>query len=205
ELARLSPIGISEPDELFQLAAAASSVSRSYLALPFLRAAGACARAHGRMNLLFQTLAFEAWAEVRRGAVRDAITRAAEGARIAEEIRAHRYVVAAWVAQAIASAEQGERDTSERLIAEAEAVLVPLGATPLLALTAFARGRVALAEERFGEAHEHSPRIFSHTSVAFHPFVQGWAIAALGDAAILGDGDVDAVRSYLSEWEQIAT
>jgi ATP/maltotriose-dependent transcriptional regulator MalT len=114
-------------------------------------------------------------------------------------------VVAAWVAQAIASAEQGESETSERLIADAEAVLVPLGATPLLALTAFARGRLALAEERFGEAHEHFLRIFDPTSVAFHPFVQGWALADLVDAAIRGDGDIDAVRAYLSEWEQIAT
>jgi DNA-binding CsgD family transcriptional regulator len=205
ELARLSPVGMSDPDELFQLGAAASSVWAENLALPFLRAAAACARAHGRMNLLFQTLAFEAWAEIRRGAVRDAITRAAEGARIAEEIHAHRYVAAAWVAQAIAGAEQGESETAERLIAEAEAVLVPLGATPLLALTAFARGRLALAGERFGEAHEHFLRIFDPTSVAFHPFVQGWALADLADAALRGDGDVDAVRAYLSDWEQIAT
>jgi DNA-binding CsgD family transcriptional regulator len=204
-VARLSPVGMSDPDELFNLGAAASSVWAENLALPFLRAAAACARAHGRMNLLFQTLAFEAWAEIRRGAVREAITRAAEGARIAEEIRAHRYVVAAWVAQATAAAEQGEGETSERLIAEAEAVLIPLGATPLLSLTAFARGRLALAGERFGEAHEHFLRIFDPTSVAFHPFVQGWALADLADAAVRGDGDLDAVRAYLTEWEQIAT
>jgi len=204
EITRFSPVGMSNPDELFQLGAAASSVWADNLALPFLRAAGACARAHGRMNLLFQTLAFEAWAEVRRGAVRDAITRAAEGARIAEEIRAHRYVVAAWAAQAIASAEQGEAESSERLIAEAEAVLIPLGATPLLALTAFARGRLALAEERFGEAHEHLARIFDPTNVAFHRFVQGWAIADLADAAVRGDKDLDAVRVHLTEWERIA-
>jgi DNA-binding CsgD family transcriptional regulator len=204
-VARLSPVGMSDPDELFNLGAAASSVWAENLALPFLRAAAACSRAHGRMNLLFQTLAFEAWAEIRRGAVREAITRAAEGARIAEEIRAHRYVVAAWVAQAVARAEQGDGETSERLIAEAEAVLIPLGATPLLSLTAFARGRLALADDRFGEAYEHFLRIFDPTSVAFHPFVQGWALADLADAAVRGDGDLDVVRAYLTEWEQIAT
>jgi DNA-binding CsgD family transcriptional regulator len=204
-VARLSPVGMSDPDELFNLGAAASCVWADNLALPFLRAAAASARAHGRMSLLFQTLAWEAWAEIRRGAVREAITRAAEGARIAKEIRAQRYVVAAWVAQAIARAEQGEVETSERLIAEAEAVLIPLGATPLLALTAFARGRLALAGERFGEAHEHFLRIFDPTSVAFHPFVQGWALADLADAAVRGDGDLDAVRAHLTEWEQIAT
>ena len=78
EIARLSPVGMSDPDELFQLGSAASAVWADNLAVPFLRTAAACARAHGRMNLLFQTLAFEAWAEIRRGAVREAITRAAE-------------------------------------------------------------------------------------------------------------------------------
>jgi DNA-binding CsgD family transcriptional regulator/tetratricopeptide (TPR) repeat protein len=204
EVVRLSPVGMSDPDELFRLGAAASCVWAENLALPFLRAAADTARAHGRMNLLFQTLAFEAWAEIRRGAIREAITRAAESARIAEEIRADRYVAAAWVAEAVARAEQGDGETSERLIAEAEAVLIPLGATPLLSLTAFARGRLALAEERFGEAHEHFLRIFDPTSVALHPFVQGWALADLADAAVRGDGDLDVVQAHLTKWEVIA-
>ena len=204
EVVRLSPVGMSDPDELFRLGAAASCVWAENLALPFLRAAADTARAHGRMNLLFQTLAFEAWAEIRRGAIREAITRAAESARIAEEIRADRYVAAAWVAEAVARAEQGDGETSERLIAEAEAVLIPLGATPLLSLTAFARGRLALAEERFGEAHEHFLRIFDPTSVALHPFVQGWALADLADAAVRGDGDLDVVQAHLTKWQEIA-
>ena len=147
---------------------------------------------------------FEAWADVHRGAVRHAITRSAEAARIAEETRTLRYMVAARLAEAIAGAEQGEEETSERLIAEAEALLVPLGANPMLALTAFARGRLALARERFGEAYEHLARIFDPAGVAFHPFVRGWAVADLADAAVRSDGDLDAVRGYLAEWEQIA-
>jgi DNA-binding CsgD family transcriptional regulator len=205
EVARLTPVGMSDPGELFHVGVAASSVWAENLALPFLRAAVAGARTQGRVSLLSHTLVFEAWADLRRGAVRDALTRAAEGARIAEEIRALRYVVAARVAQAIAGAERGDGETSERLIAEAEALLIPLGANPMLALTAFGRGRLALAGERFGEAHEHLVRIFDPASVAFHPFVRGWALADLADAAVRGDGDLDAVRAYLAEWEQIAT
>jgi len=205
EVARLSPVGMSDPDQLFDVGVAASSVWADNLALPFLQAAAACARAHGRMNLLVQALAFEAWADIRRGAVRDAVTRAAEAARIGEEVRALRYLVAARVAQAIAGAEQGEDETSERMIAEAEALLIPMGATPLLALTAFARGRLALAGERFAEAHEHLLRIFDPASVAFQPFVQGWALADLADATVRGDGDLDPTRAYVKEWEQIAT
>ena len=201
---RLSPVGMTDPEQLFRVGVAASSVWAENLALPFLRAAAAGARAQGRLSLLTHTLVFEAWADLRPGAVRQAITRAAEAARIAEEIRTLRYMVAAQLAQAIAGAEQGDDETSERLIAGAEALLVPMGANPMLSLPAYARGRLALAREQFGEAYEHLVRIFDPEGAAFHPFVRGWAIADLADAAVRGDGDLDAVRGHLAEWEQIA-
>jgi DNA-binding CsgD family transcriptional regulator/tetratricopeptide (TPR) repeat protein len=205
QLRGLSPVGMSDAEQLFDVGAAAASVWAWNLALPFLRAAASTARAHGRLNLLAHTLVFEAWADLHRGAVRHAITRAAEGARLAEgTIRALRYVVAARLAQAIAAAEQGEHETPERLIADAEALLLPLGANPMLALTAFARGRLALANERFSEAYEHLVRIFDPAGVAFHPFVRGWALADLADAAVRGDGDLDVVRGYIAEWERVA-
>jgi DNA-binding CsgD family transcriptional regulator len=205
QVGQLSPVGMTDPEQLFQIGVAASAVWAENLALPFLRAAAAGARAQGRLSLLAHTLVFEAWGDLRPGAVRLAITRAAEAARIAEEIRALRYMVAARLAQAIAGAEQGDDETSERLIAEASALLVPLGTSPMLSLPAFARGRLALAGERFGEAYEHLVRIFDPGSAAFHPFVRGWALADLADAAVRGDGDLDAVRGYLAEWEQVAT
>ncbi len=201
---RLSPVGVSDPEQLFAAGAAASSVWADTLALPFLRAASSGARAEGRLKLLAHTLVFKSWAELHTGAVRRAITSAAEGARIAEEMRALRYVMAARLAQAIAGAEQGEDEEPERLIVEAEAMLIPLGSTPMLALPALARGKVALAGERFSEAYEHLVRIFDPGGVAFHPFVRGWALADLADAAVRGDGDLDAVRGYLVEWEQVA-
>ena len=203
-IARLSPVGMSDPDQLFTVGVAAQSVWADTLALPFLEAAAAGARAEGRLNLLAHTLVFKSWAELHSGAVRRAITSAAEGARIAEEVRALRYAMAAGLAQAIAAAAQGEDETAEGLIAEAEALLIPLGSTPMLALPALARGRLALAGERFSEAYEHLVRIFDPASVAFHPFVRGWALADIADASVRGHGDLDAVRGYLEEWEQIA-
>ena len=204
QIRRLSPASVSDPEQLFDLGAAASSVWAWNLGLPFLRAATSGARAQGRLSLLSQTLVFEAWADLQGGAVRNAVTSAAEGARIAEEMRAPHYIVAARLAQAIAGAEQGADDSPERLIAEAEAVLVPLGAHPMLSMTAFARGRLALARERFSEAYEHLVRIFDVAGLAFHPFVRGWALADLADAAVRSEGDLDAVRGYLDEWEQVA-
>jgi DNA-binding CsgD family transcriptional regulator len=63
---------------------------------------------------------------------------------------------------------------------------------------------VALAAERFGEAYEHLIRIFDPDGIAFHSFFRGWALADLADAAVRGDGDLDAVRGHLAQWEQIA-
>ncbi len=204
QISRLSPVGMPDLHDLFAVGAAAQSVWADTLALPFLQAAAATARANGQLNQLAQTLVFEAWSDLHRGAVRKAFTGAAEGARIAEEIRALRYVVAARLAQAIASAEQGDEETAERLIADAETLLLPLGANPMLALPALARGRLALAGERFGEAYEHLVRIFDPAGAAFHEFVRGWALADLADAALRGDGDLETVRGYLAEWGQIA-
>jgi DNA-binding CsgD family transcriptional regulator len=204
QISRLSPVGMSDLDELFAVGSSAQAVWADTLAPPFLRAAAAGARASGRLNLLAHTLVFEAWSDLHRGAVRHAITSAAEAARIAEEIRSLRYLGAAQLAQAIASAEQGDDENAERLIAGAETLLLPLGANPMLALPALARGRLALAGERFGEAYEHLVRIFDPASAAFHPFARGWALADLADAAVRGDGDLDAVRGYLAEWQQVA-
>jgi DNA-binding CsgD family transcriptional regulator len=119
-------------------------------------------------------------------------------------MHALRYVMAARLAQAIAGAEQGEDESAEQLVAEAERLLIPLGSTPMLALPALARGRLALAGERFSEAYEHLVRIFDPAGVAFHPFVRGWALADLADAAVRGDGDHDVVRGYLAKWEEVA-
>jgi DNA-binding CsgD family transcriptional regulator len=205
QVTHLSPKDISDPEELFDVGYAAASVWAWNLALPFLRAAVGPSRAQGRLSLLGHTLVSQAWAEVHRGAVRNAITCGAEAVRVADEVRDFRYAMVARVAQAVAAAEQGEEETSERLIAEAEAHLVPLGASPMLSLPAFARARLAFASERFGEAYEHLVRIFDPASIAFHPFVRGWALADLADAAVRGEGDLDLVRGYLGEWDRVAT
>ena len=203
-MTRMSPVGIVDADQLFALGRAASAVWADNLALRFLRPAVAEFRADGRLTLLGQALVLEAWADVRTGAVRVAITGAAEAARLAEEAGHVRYVLAANLAHAIAAAGLGEEETAERLIAEAEAALLPMGANPLLAWVALARGRTALAGERPGDAYADLVRIFNPTDAAHQPFVRGWALADLVEAAVRGDGDIDLVRGFLSEWQEIA-
>jgi DNA-binding NarL/FixJ family response regulator len=174
------------------------------LALPFLRAASAGYRADGRLALLAQALILEAWAGVREGAARAAITAAAEGVKLAEETRQIRYGLVGQLAEAIAAVELGADEAAERLIGEAEATLLPLGVNPLLSQVALARGRQALAQERFAEAYAHLLRIFDPGDAAYQEFVGGWALADLADAALHGDGDLGQVARILREWEATA-
>ena len=201
---RMSPVDLPDPDQSMAVGRAAMAVWADDLALPFLRSAVAGFRADGRLARLAQCRAFEAWADINCGAVRMAITGAAEAETLAEETRQLRYVHAAKLAHAIAAAERGEAETAGDLIADVEAALLPMGANPQLGLVALARGRAALAIERPGEAYHHLVRIFDPSDVSYQPYTRGWALADLVDAAVRGDGDVDLVRGFLGEWEDIA-
>ena len=109
------------------------------------------------------------------------------------------------LAHAVAAAELGEDETAEHLIAGAEAALLPMGVNPLLSVVALARGRTALASERPAEAYADLVRIFTPADAAYQPFVRGWSLADLVEAAVHGDGDLDLVRGVLREWQEIAT
>jgi len=201
----MAPLDVPDPERQFQVGQAAGAVWADNLALPFLRAAAAGYRADGRLALLAQTLVFEAWAEVQEGAARVAITAAAEGVQLAQETRHVRFVVVGQLAEAIAAVEMGADEPAEQLIGVAEEMLLPLGGNPLLSLVALARGRQALAHERFAEAYAHLLRIFDPNDAAYHQFVGGWVLADLADAALQGDGDREVVDELLRQWEAVAT
>src|SRR4029077_20796260 len=126
---QMAPLDLPDPYGQLQVGQAAGAVWADNLALPFLRAASAGYRADGRLGQLAQTLVFEAWAEVRQGAARVAITAAAEAVQLAKETR-RVAVVAGQLAEAVAAIEMGADESAERLIGAAEATLLPLGANP---------------------------------------------------------------------------
>ena len=181
---------------------AAMAVWADNLALPFLRSAVAGYRADGRLARLAQCLAFEAWADINCGAVRMAITGAAEAGRLAEETRQLRYVLAAKLAHAIAAAELGEEETAERADRRRRG-----GArcrwAPTLS-SGWSRWRAAGRLSR-SSAQARRTTISSASSIprtsAYQPYARGWALADLVDAAVRGDGDLDLVRGLLREWE----
>jgi DNA-binding CsgD family transcriptional regulator len=202
---QMTPLGVVDPQGQFDAGMAASAVWAENLALPFLRAAAAGFRADGRIALLAQALVHEAWAEVRAGAARLALTSAAEGVQLAEETGHVRYVVAGQLAEAVAAVELGADELADRLISAAEAMLLPLGANPLISLVAMARGRQALAQERFAEARAQLIRIFDPDDVAYKDFIGGWVLADLADTTVQGGGDREVVEKLLRNWEAVAT
>lgn len=204
QLARLTPDELGDPEAMLEVGNAAIAVWAHELALPFLRVAGEQLQADGR--LLQQTIAVvsQAWAELQRGNIRETLIAASEGAALAHETGQVRFMATAKLAHAVAASELGDDGVADKLIAEAESVILPMGANPLLSLVALARGRQALAGERFAEGYSHLRRIFDPDDTAYQPFVQGLVLADLTDAALHGDGELDVLHTHLAEWEQIA-
>jgi DNA-binding NarL/FixJ family response regulator len=203
-LSHLSPVGLGRGDAWFEAGHAAAAVWADDVAIPFLAAAADRFRAEGRLALLGAVLTTEAWAHLHRGAVLPGLMAAAESRRLAEETGLTLYVPAAKLGEAVAMAQRGHDEAARALIAETEAVLLPLGATPLLALVALARGRAELAAGRYADAYERLARLFDRNDTAFHLYLRGHALADLADAARSGDGDLGLVRRYVAEWQQIA-
>jgi DNA-binding NarL/FixJ family response regulator len=204
QLSGMSPAAIGDGDALLSAGLAATAVWADDLAVPLLSAAGDRFRGEGRLAPLAVALASEAWAHLHRGAVVPGLTAAAESARLAAETGLVLYVQAAKLAEAVAVGQRGRDQAARALIAETEAVLLPRGATPLLAFVALARGRAELAAGHYADAYQRLARLFDRDDVVFHPYLRGHALADLVDAARGGDGDLDIVRRSMDEWQKIA-
>jgi DNA-binding CsgD family transcriptional regulator len=114
-------------------------------------------------------------------------------------------VASALLAQATMAAERGDPIGAEQLAAQAEAILLPMGANPMLSMVQFARGRAAVAQGRYSDAYEQVRRVFDPADIAHHPFVGGWAVADYVDSAVRGGGNLDAALDTLAAYERIAT
>jgi DNA-binding CsgD family transcriptional regulator len=83
-------------------------------------------------------------------------------------------------------------------------VLLPMGAQPMLALVQFVRGRGAVAHHRYDEGLAHLRRVLDPHDVAYHPFVGGWVLPDLIEAAVQV-GDRDHAEQYLRELQSLSS
>jgi DNA-binding CsgD family transcriptional regulator len=202
-LERLSKIAVPADPEAAQMAgAAAQAVWAHALSIRFLTPAVAGLRAMGALGTLAQTLVMQAWGCVHVANPPLALSAAEEAETLARETGQPRWVAAATLATASIAAMRGESSAAEILATEVERIVLPAGANPMLALVCFARARAALADGRNVDAYDHASRIFDESDLAYHPFLSGWAVADLAEAAAAVGANEEA-RALIAPVEAI--
>jgi len=161
-------------------------------------------RRQARPLLLAQALAEQGWAAVHIGNIASGLPAAHEAVDLAIEIGLYRWAPAARLAEATLTALRGDFDGAESLTAEAESVLLPMGANPLLALVQLARGRNALLRGDYAVAFEYLRRIFNPKDTAYHLYVRFWVAADLVEAAIQSGHEQEA-RDAIATLEPLAS
>jgi DNA-binding CsgD family transcriptional regulator/tetratricopeptide (TPR) repeat protein len=193
----------TDPVGMYLIGSAASAVWAYDLGLAFLNAAVVGLRGQGRLGLLAQALVSQAWAAVHLAREPLAVTAAEEGIALSRETGQAQWAVAGQLAKATIAAERGEFAVAEALAREAEAVIVPMGATPMLALVQFVRGRGAVAHQQYAEGLEHLRRSLDPADPAYHPVIGAWGLSDLVEAAA-HLGLADLARAYLVKLEALA-
>jgi ATP/maltotriose-dependent transcriptional regulator MalT len=160
-------------------------------------------RAQGKLRELAQALTNQAWAAVHLAREPLAVSAAEEGIALARETGQIGWVVAAQLAKAAIAAERGDLRVAEALTREAETLILPMGAAPMLALVQFARGRWAVAHQRYAEGLEHLRRTLDPADTVYHPFIGAWGLSDLVEAAA-HTGQRDTAKAYLDQLEAMA-
>jgi DNA-binding CsgD family transcriptional regulator len=204
-LARLATMRTrdADPQGLHHLGSAASAMWAPDLALPFLAAAVEGLRDQGRLGLLAQALAAQAWAAVHAGKEPVAIAAAEEGARLALETDQPHWAASARLAMAAIAAERGDIAATDELIGGAEGLLVPIGAIKLLSLVEFVRGRGAVAHQRYEEGIDHLRRVLDPGEPVYQPHVGAWGLSDLVEACTRTGGRA-AASGHLAQLEALA-
>lgn len=201
-ISRMTP-DPADPAGAYLVGSAATAVWAYDLSLGFLDTAVSGFRAQGRLGSLAQALVSQAWAAVHLAREPLAVSAAEEAARLAHETGQPREAVSAQLAQATIAAERGDFTAAEELAGHAEAVLLPMGATPMLALVEFVRGRGAVAHQRYREGFDHLRRVLNPADPAYHPFIGAWGLSDLVEAAAHTNSQ-DTAKAYLEQLESLA-
>jgi DNA-binding CsgD family transcriptional regulator len=194
---------VSDPAGMHLLGVAANAVWAYDIGLPFLTVAVDGLRGQGQLRVLAQALSAQAWAAVHLAREPLGVAAAEEGIALARETGQIEWVVAAQLAKAAIAAERGDLPLMDALTSEAEALILPLGATPMLALVQFVRGRAAVAHQHYAEGLEHLRRALDPADAAYHPFIGAWGLSDLVEAAA-HSGQDDMADSYLGQLESLA-
>ena len=185
------------------LGSTANVIGAFDLGVSFLTEASAELRKQARIGNLARALFAQAWAEKETGDWVGAMREAEESARFAEETGAALWTAAATIVKAKIAGMQGDLKRSEALAAQAERLILSIGASFLLAMLQLARGIAAIGAGRHGEAFEHLRRLFAPADPAFNSGLQFYALADFVEAAVYSDS-TQAACSVIEEIERVS-
>jgi DNA-binding CsgD family transcriptional regulator len=183
-LAAIRREAIDDPEQLRLLGTAATAVGAWDRAAPFLQAAVPGLRSEGRLGLVAYAQTSLGMSGLFTGSWAHARSAAEEGIRLNREASRPTWLAAALAAAAGLDGLRGDGGSAESLAAEAEAILLPIGAHPMLALVQAARGLAGLGNGRPDVAFEQFRRIFDPADIAFHGYVRHWVVGDFVEASI---------------------
>jgi DNA-binding CsgD family transcriptional regulator/tetratricopeptide (TPR) repeat protein len=203
KLQELSETREGDPGVARILGSAANVIGVFDLSVGFFSESSAALRAQGRLSDLARVLFAQGWAEMEVGDWTRAMTEAEESVRFAEETGGTLWIAAATILKAKLAGMQGNLERSEAHAAQAERLVLPVGASFLLAMLQIARGISAIGAGRHWEAYEHLRRIFAPSDPAFNSGLQFFGLADFVEAAVYS-GNAEAARGVIDEIELVS-
>jgi DNA-binding CsgD family transcriptional regulator len=185
------------------LGSTANVIGAFDLGVRFLAESSAELRKQGRIGNLPRLLFAQAWSEMETGDWVGAVREADEATRLAEETGGSLWIAAAAIVKAKVAGMQGDLEHSEAYAAQAERLVLSIGASFLLAMLQLARGVGAIGAGRHLEAFEHLRRLFAPADPAFNSGLQFFALADFVEAAVYSNR-LQAARSVIDEIERVS-
>jgi DNA-binding CsgD family transcriptional regulator len=202
-LSRLAPQAGADPGALHLAGIAATMVGDFDSAAMLLAAVTTRLREQGRLGVLAQALAAQAWVAAQLVNWSVAVPAAEESARLGAETRQPLIVATGQLAGALLAGLRGDQDAAGALTSSIEQAMRPAGGGAVLAMVQLARGLTALGHERYPEAYAQLRRMFDPADVAYHHMQRWWGIGELAEAAAR-TGHRDQARVHLEELEHTA-
>jgi DNA-binding CsgD family transcriptional regulator len=203
KLQALLEMGNNDAATARNLGTTANCVGAFDLSVGFLAESNAALRAQGRLGDLARVLFAQGWAEMETGDWTSAMREAEESVRFGEETNATLWIAGAAILKAKLAGMQGKPEQSEAYAAQAERLLLSIGASFMRVYLQVARGTSAIGAGQHWQAYEYLRRLFAPADPAFDSGIEFFGLADFVEAAVFS-GNAEAARGAIDEVARIS-
>jgi DNA-binding CsgD family transcriptional regulator len=196
-------MGSNDPAIARILGTTANCIGAFDLSVGFLAASSAALRAQGRLSDLARVLFAQGWAEMEVGDWTGAMREAEESVRFGEETNGTLWIAGATILKAKLAGMQGNLEQSEAYAAQAERLLLSIGASFLRVYLQIARGTSAIGAGQHWQAYEYLRRLFAQADPAFDSGIEFFGLADFVEAAVFS-GNAEAAHDVIDEVERLS-